>query len=688
MIKRIICLALSFFLAFSFPVSVFAETQADPSSKPASDSSTTTVPPPAPTSSPEPTSNLSPTPSSSPAANTTGPQSPTGPDSNLYTYNSTTGLWENEHYTWNPTTHQTQPKNAQDYSYNPTTGMWDTTQWIYDTPSGKYIPNVVSTKTAPMPATNQNVSTATGPDSTKVVNTNSQNNALFDLFYDARISHSLNSTTSSGNAAVMGNMIAGSALSGNATDVANILNLLQSSFGLQSAANLLTFTANINGNVVGDLTIDPTQLGPNSLAINNSTAQNNITINSQGSGLIDNKITLGAKSGNSTAENNTTAGNATSGSANAIANVVNILNSAIAAKKSFLGVININGNLDGDILLPPNFIDQLIASNAPHATVNISSLKTNNVVGNLSSNQVINNNINLGAASGSATVDSNTNAGSATTGSGNTSLTIFNLTGRQVSASNSLLVFVNVLGKWVGLIMNAPSGSNAAALGGNVSENKVVENNVLVNEKTNNVINNDINVTAASGNALVKNNTNAGNATSGGATASANIMNIIGSNFQLSDWFGLLFINVLGYWHGSFGVNTDAGNTITEYASQASSNTPSDAPVETVVFGFKPQNKTLKLTASNSSSGSNNSSQIGSSEPSEVVLASAISNDGSNPSTPTTSTNTTSRPHSNSWILPASSFALMMIVIGALGAPEGMTDKLHAYMLSYRLRKN
>jgi len=48
---------------------------------------------------------------------------------------------------------------------------------------------------------------------------------------------------------------------------------------------------------------------------------------------------------------NTTAGSATTGDAAAIANIVNVINSIIGAGQSFIGTININGNLDGEILL-------------------------------------------------------------------------------------------------------------------------------------------------------------------------------------------------------------------------------------------------------------------------------------------------------------------------------------------------
>src|SRR5690606_26762954 len=85
--------------------------------------------------------------------------------------------------------------------------------------------------------------------------------------------------------------------------------------------------------------------------------------------------------------------------------------------------------------------------------------------------QSIVNNINTAAASGNANVSNNTQAGNATTGDAQTNVTILNLTGRNVVAANSLLVFVNVLGEWVGVIVDAPAGSTSAALGTGVTEN-------------------------------------------------------------------------------------------------------------------------------------------------------------------------------------------------------------------------
>jgi hypothetical protein len=710
--RRIAHLFIALFLVLSFPMSALADTTPDNTTTAPDATAPVAAPPPAPAPAPAaPTDTSSSAAAAQPAATTPpaasapvpatsqGPSTPTGADSSTYTYNPTTGLWGNGYYTWDPATHQTSPVAPQDYSYNPATGMWDTTQYVYDAPSGKYVPNVVSSPTNPNQASslqaNNNVSN-TGPGSTSTVNTNTNNNAIFDLFYNAKISNTLSQNATSGAAAVIGNTVGGSALSGNAMDVMNVINMLKSTFGLQNAADLMTFTSNINGNVVGDLYIDPNQLGPQSVAVSNSNTNNNVAINSNGSGLINNDITLGANSGNATVDSNTNAGSATTGNASAVANVVNMINSAIAANKSFLGVININGNLDGDILLPPTFLDQLLASNAPHATVNVSNNQTNNLALNSTNNESINNAVTLAAASGNANVANNTNAGSATTGAANTNLTVFNLTGKQVIAKDSILVFVNVLGQWVGLIMNAPTGTTAAAVGGNVTANNTLNNNVAVNSNTNNVIANNINVASKSGDAAVTNNTNAGDATSGNATASANIANIINSQLSASDWFGLLFINVLGTWHGSFGIDTDAGTIkqLEQVAFEAAApGTGASSQAKITAFRFIPggspgsHGSFGSMFSSGSQNGSAGVSNTNDDHP--VILASSVKHGGNTPK------GTSAHPaiaaggqqKQKIWVIPAASFAVVMLTTSAFGGSGELSDKLHARMLSRRLRR-
>jgi hypothetical protein len=526
------------------PTTSESVTTTETSTPPEETSITDPAPSPAP---PPPPEVVDPTPPAD-----VGPQSPTGSDSNAYTQNAD-GTWENEYYIWDPVTNQTKPKQQQQYSFNPATGMWDTTEWYFKPETGTYEPNVVSYAYNPLAISGNSIS-GTGPNSNNQISDSSSSNAIFNLFFDGTISNKINSTAISGNAGVQGNTIGGSALTGDAMVIANILNMLQSSWFGQSS-DVSSFIANLDGSIYGDLLIDPSQLA-------GSSGNSNVDINVSNNGNINNDIDLVAQSGDANVEDNTQAGNAESGNALALLNLFNLINSSISANKSFIGVLNINGDLNGDILLPEGLLEFLIAASGPNSNNQISSNQDNSLDVDVEKNRTIINDVNTDASSGSALVDSNTSAGSATSGTADTKVNTLNLVGQNIQAKNGLLVFINVFGSWIGLIFNAPQGTNSIATTGPDSNNTINSDNsnsVSVDATEDSLINNDIDVSANSGDAAVRHNTQAGDASSGNASVSVNILNMIDSSFDITDWFGVLFINVFGSWIGSFGMDTTAG---------------------------------------------------------------------------------------------------------------------------------
>jgi hypothetical protein len=365
--------------------------------------------------------------------------------------------------------------------------------------------------------------------------------------------NNLTSKAQTGNTSVSTNTTGGNAASGDAAASTTLINTVHSTIQ-GDTEGVAHFTADIHGNVVGDITLAPVLNA--AMANPSNTPSTTTTVQSDQATSLTNNISLNATSGNADVSNNTTAGNATTGTADTVANIVNLINTIIAANKSFVGTINIYGNLDGDILVSSDFIPQLLASNA----TGIPGVNGTPSILSVEDTQAIVNNVTLDAASGDASVLNNTTAGSATTGQAKTNLTILNYAGHDVVASNSLLIFVNVLGTWVGVIVDAPAGATAAVLGNGVTSNTA--NGQAVNASATNAITNNVDLTSRSGDATVQGNTQAGNATSGDATASANIANISSSVFSVSDWFGILFINVFGTWYGSFGVNTANGTVV------------------------------------------------------------------------------------------------------------------------------
>jgi hypothetical protein len=603
-----------------------------------------------------------------PPATQPGVHKPVGADAATYTYNCNTGMWENAHFTYNPANGQVTAKDPVVYTYNSATGMYDSTTWVYDAPHNTYDPittsvtqppagaNVVGGPVAPASSTisdtgpgsnntiNDNGGTGgsisnTGPDSNNTISGSNSNDTTLDNTNNSSINNVLVGQASTGNALVIGNTTGGSATSGDAQDIANAVNMLQSSSNALGGKTV-TFVANINGDVNGDFMLDPSTLGSASTvqpaSVNPAIGNNNLTINNQNNATINNNINLAANSGDATVSNNTTGGNATSGSAEAIANVVNLIDSAISGGNSFVGVININGNLNGDILIPPDLVNQLVASNVPTVSIDTTGPNSNNTItSNDNSNKTnitntnnegITNNVNATAASGQATVSNNTTAGNATSGNASTNVTAFNLTGSTVIGTNDLLVFVNVLGSWVGMIVNAPAGATAAELGGGITTDTQngSNNNTTVNNNNNEKINNNITTSAQSGNADVSSNTSGGNATSGNAKNAVNLLNVEDSNLSLSGFFGLLFINVFGNWNGSFGINTSAGDPVATgmTGSGGSSSTAATLPAAMKVFSFIPHGSSGTNTGNTGNSGSSTvSASISGTPPSSLNAA-------------------------------------------------------------------
>lgn len=351
------------------------------------------------------------------------------------------------------------------------------------------------------------------------------------------------SNAASGSAAVTQNGTAGNAATGNASAAMTILNLLQSTTGINPASLSLP-TINIDGNQTGDITLSLDKL-TNSVC---GLVCSGLQINNGGNAAINNTILLNATTGNADVTYNKEAGNATTGNATANLNLVNIINSLIASSKNFLGVVNINGSLNGDILLQGANLSNL---NKVSGQGQGTSLGGDNTLS-------IDNNVDIGATTGNANVKDNGEAGNATTGNAVTSINSSNLVGTHISGKNALLVFVNVMGKWQGMIVDNPGNANAV-LGDGTSSCDCAQ---LADYKSgiNAAINNAIKINAKSGNANVIGNDKAGNATTGNASAGLNMLNIANSDINVSDWFGILFINVFGSWDGSFGIDTTAGD--------------------------------------------------------------------------------------------------------------------------------
>lgn len=353
------------------------------------------------------------------------------------------------------------------------------------------------------------------------------------------------SNAQSGDVTAKGNQSIGNATSGDANSIDTQVNVLNSSTTLNQPGGLQTYTFNINGDHTGDIVLSPAEFLQSSAATDTQSPENAVVTN-QTNSSITNTIDLSARSGSVDVVGNRSAGDATSGNAATQANIMNMINSVVTDKQAFIGEVNINGNLKGNLLLPQSAIDSLLPT--PTGT----SESTNNTSTTITDNNLnVTNNVSLKATSGNVTVSGNGNMGSATTGSAKTNLKLYNLTNSHIVGGNVLLVFVNVMGSWVGLLMNAPSGTTSAALGGGITQDTALSTFSSTTNGTSESITNNINLTSTTGDVTTKGNQTAGNATSGNASANADVVNILGSQVDLTGWLGVLVINVYGSWQGS-----------------------------------------------------------------------------------------------------------------------------------------
>lgn len=449
-----------------------------------------------------------------------------------------------------------------------------------DTQSAQQQPLVEPQSPSPETTTNEGSDSPTSadpsvpPDSPLLApaNTSAQSDPNQATEANTTLENNNTSSVTTGDIAATHNRTVGDSTTGDATAVTNIVNVVQSQGSLGDESSLLTFTRSIEGDVKGDILIDPSALSQPSADI--APQPSEIPINIINNQNINNTLNLDANSGNVTLSDNRRTGDVATGSAEAVANIINLLNSAITADKSFLGIINIYGNLDGDILLPAGFIDSLAAENTASTPSGAAAPSAALTVHN---QQSITNNIRLSAVSGSVSAVDTRRIGNVSTGTAATNLTLYNLTSTNIIGNNVLLVFVNVLGQWAGFIVDAPAGSTSAALGGNTTTTTLPS--VDGAAATNASIYNDITVSAVSGSVNLTNNRRVGNVSTGNATASANVLNIVSSQLSLAQWFGVLFINVFGSWNGSFGVNTAAGDPIPTVSEPSGAETTPTAPV-------------------------------------------------------------------------------------------------------------
>lgn len=342
---------------------------------------------------------------------------------------------------------------------------------------------------------------------------------------------------------------------------------------------------------------------------NDATFQNN-------DATVGNDLRLVSDSGNNTASENTN-GDSTieTGDANVSANVLTFANNNLSGNVMF-GVVNVYGDLVGDIILPEEVFNTCLtcAVNTTAANTGNGSSSTNDAsvsqathnVTQQTNDATIENNLLLDANTGDNSASGNTEGDTAiTTGDATIEAQTLNVANSNIEGGNWWLVLVNEAGQWIGKIVGQPDGASFAGSAGtefvvnengeitavnsgngstsqNTSDVSTTTNNTTVQTNTAN-IQNSLNLSANTGENKANDNTG-GDTTiqTGDARIVANLVNFVNNNITGGGKLVVTVVNVFGSWFGDF-VSPGQKKESKELASNpdspsAPSNQPSEAP--------------------------------------------------------------------------------------------------------------
>ena len=340
----------------------------------------------------------------------------------------------------------------------------------------------------------------------------------------------------------------------------------------------------VSGCGTGDVAVSNTGNGSDSentasadLIENNNTFQNN-------DAQLNNNMVLVSESGGNTADKNTNGDSSIeTGDANVSGNIINLVNNNFAGEVIY-AVVNVFGNLTGDIILPDGTVLSCCSGNvnaensgnSANSTNTASIDQTTNDNTYQFNNADIENNLVFSATTGGNETSKNTNGSSSIeTGDSNVIAQVTNIANLNLLGGNYWLVIVNEAGRWIGKIFGASDNANYA--GSEVFEFVVDEygqvivsnsgngagsvNNAGVSQETNNTIvqNNNANIvnnvylSANTGdNSASKNTGGDSSIKTGDANVIANIVNFVNNNIVGSGNLFITFVNVFGSWVGDF----------------------------------------------------------------------------------------------------------------------------------------
>lgn len=478
----------------------------------------------------------------------------------------------------------------------------------------------------------------TGSDSTNDASSSTENNTDIYVDNDLDVQNIALLTADSGDNSASRNTGDGTVVSGDADLTLTALNV-------GNNVNVGVQTFNIMDDQTGDLVLnfddleylqtasgsagasnDTTGAGSTNNATTTNSNNNLIVINNDGT--IANDYVLTADTGNNDANRNTGDGSVTTGDANVAVNVINFLNNTFlgGAGELLLGVVNIFGSLDGNIVInPPPGGSAPVLSPEALAAANLKtgadsanladSSNSNDLSINTNNTADVLNGITLNANTGGNDASKNTGGGSVETGDVNANLKATTIANTTTVGNNGdlWLVLVNNMGTWTGQLMGlntngvaspffsfvvGPDGTlmavnNQTGADSTNTANASNSNTTDINVNNNGSVDNNIVINANTGNNNASMNTGSGTIKTGDVNVAANLINILNNTFIGSRMI-ITLVNVFGSFNGNVlppgtaNTGSPKANEIVTNSSGGQSNNPSGslaAPLGSLTTG-------------------------------------------------------------------------------------------------------
>jgi hypothetical protein len=417
------------------------------------------------------------------------------------------------------------------------------------------------------------------------------NDSQIDQTNDAVAVNNLTQTTTSGDNSASRNVGDSSIVTGDANTAGTLVNSLNTNIDAVMVAEfniaddymgdyVLDYAGNcISGCGGGDVLAENTGNGADTTNNVDITEITNDATFQENNADVENNMYLASNSGDNMASRNTGGDSSiVTGDANVSADLINFVNNNLAGNV-VIGVVNIFGDLIGDIIVPGDCCgSDVLAVNSSNGDGSTNTTTVNSTTDtdiNQFNNADIENNLVFAATTGDNDTSRNTNGTNyVETGDANVLAQVLNITNLNLVGGDYWLVLVNDAGQWIGNIIGAPgskyagssifefmvgeNGELTVANSGNGADsvNNVsvtTENNTEINQTNNAKIVNNVNLSANTGGNSASRNTGGNNSIiTGDANIVANIVNFVNNNIVGDGRLFVNVINVFGSWLGDF----------------------------------------------------------------------------------------------------------------------------------------